>query len=283
MNVDLTLEQLYQATHYLFVAHAMTVKLGHEIDPAMKVGCMLSLSHIATYPYTCDPDDILGVVDHRRKHYLFLDVMCKGFYPGYVKRIWRDNGINLDMSEDELALIKENTSDYIAFSYYRSTVFHKDAEVRVDTGGSAGLNNPYLKETSPEPWSWPVDPKGLRFVCNDLNDRYGLPLFIVENGIGLDESPNADDKISDEFRKRYIHDHLVQVQESIEDGCEIMGYLYWGPIDIVSAGTGEMKKRYGFVYVDRDNEGKGSFRRLKKDSFDYFRQIILSNGENLDY
>ncbi len=283
VNADLTMEQLYQATHYLFVAHAKTVKLGHEIDPKMKVGCMLSLSHIATYPYTCDPDDILGVVDHRRKHYLFLDVMCKGHYPGYVKRIWRENDVHVEMNEDELETIANYTSDYIAFSYYRSTVYHKDAAIRVDTGGSAGLNNPYLKETSPEPWCWPVDPKGLRFVCNDLNDRYGLPLFIVENGIGLDEAVDENGKIQDDFRKRYIHDHLAQVQESIEDGCEIMGYLYWGPIDIVSAGTGEMRKRYGFVYVDRNNEGEGSLDRYKKDSFEYFAKVIASNGEDLTY
>ena len=209
--------------------------------------------------------------------------MCKGQYPGYVKRIWRENDVHVEMSEDDLDTIANYTSDYIAFSYYRSTVYHKDAAIRVDTGGSAGLNNPYLKETSPEPWCWPVDPKGLRFVCNDLNDRYGLPLFIVENGIGLDEAVNENGKIQDDFRKRYIHDHLVQVQESIEDGCEIMGYLYWGPIDIVSAGTGEMRKRYGFVYVDRNNDGEGSLERYKKDSFDYFAKVIASNGEDLSY
>lgn len=282
INADLTLKQLYQATHYLFVAHAKTVKLGHQIDPDMKVGCMLSLSHLATYAYTCDPDDVLGTIEHRRKHYLFLDVMCKGKYPSYVKRIWRENDIHIEMNEEDLEVLANYTSDYIAFSYYSSAVYHKDTVIQMNTGGSAGLKNPYLKEISPEPWRWPVDPKGLRFVCNDLNDRYDLPLFIVENGIGLDEELNASGIIEDEFRKHYIHDHLVQLRESIEDGCQIIGYLYWGPIDIVSAGTGEMRKRYGFVYVDRDNDGKGTLKRTKKASFDYYKQIIKSNGENLD-
>ncbi len=281
VNADLSEEMLYQAAHYLFVANAKTVALCHELDPQAKIGCMLSLSHIATYPYTCDPDDILGVVEHRRKHYFFLDVMCKGFYPGYVKRIWRDHQIEVAMSEEDLELIKKYPVDYIAFSYYRSTVYHKDAAIRVDTGGSAGLNNPYLKATSPEPWCWPVDPKGLRFVCNELNDRYHLPLFIVENGIGLDECLNEQGTVEDSFRVEYVGEHLKQLHEAIEDGCEVMGYLYWGPIDIESAGTGEMRKRYGFVYVDRHNDGSGSMKRAKKQSFEWYKEVIATNGESL--
>lgn len=280
-NADLTKADLYKAAHYIFVANAKTVKLGHEINPDFKIGCMLSLSHLATYPYSCDPKDIEAVVWHKRNHYFFLDVMCHGEYPGYAKRIMKENNIELDIKDGDLELIKNNTVDYIAFSYYRSTVLKHDAEVRGDTGGSVGCDNPYLKYSAPKPWSWPVDPDGIRIVCNDLNDRYHLPLFIVENGIGLDEHVNEDGTIDDEFRVTYVSEHLKMVKEAIKDGCDIMGYLYWGPIDIVSAGTGEMKKRYGFVYVDRFNDGTGTMERKIKKSFYWYKNVIETNGEEL--
>ena len=280
-NAGLTLQQIYQAAHYLFVANAKAVKLCREIDPGARMGCMLSLSSIATYPYSCNPDDVFGTLEHQRKQFFFMDVMCRGEYPGYVKRIWRDNGIQVKISDSDLELLRKYTNDYIAFSYYRSAVYKSDAEMRLDTGGSVGVTNPYLTACSPAPWCWPVDPKGIRYVCNILTDRYGLPLFIVENGIGLDETPDASGRIQDDFRVEYVRDHLVQVGEAIQDGCDIMGYLYWGPIDVVSAGTGEMKKRYGFVYVDRHNDGTGTLERSKKDSYEWYKKVIATNGEDL--
>ena len=280
-NAGLTLQQIYQAAHYLFVANAKAVKLCHEIDPGARMGCMLSLSSIATYPYSCNPDDVLGTLEHQRKQFFFMDVMCRGEYPGYVKRIWRDNGIQVKINDGDLELLRTYTNDYIAFSYYRSAVYKSDAEMRLDTGGSAGVTNPYLTACSPAPWSWPVDPKGIRYVCNVLTDRYNMPLFIVENGIGLDEAPDAGGRIQDDFRVEYVRDHLAQVGEAIQDGCDIMGYLYWGPIDVVSAGTGEMRKRYGFVYVDRHNDGTGTLQRSKKASYEWYKKVIATNGEDL--
>ena len=273
-NADLTDQMIYQACHHLFVANALTVKLCHEIDPEAKMGCMMALSSLATYPWDCNPDNVLGALDYQHKQMFFLDVMCKGRYPGYARRAWREQGIEVQMEPGDLELLRAHTSDYIGFSYYRSAVYKSDAALVMDTGGAAGVENPYLTGCTPEPWRWPIDPKGLRYVCNLLTDHYDLPLFIVENGIGLDEAPDADGHIQDDFRMRYVREHLEQVEEALADGCDIMGYLYWGPIDVVSAGTGEMRKRYGFVYVDRHNDGSGTLARSKKASYDWYRKVI---------
>ena len=281
-NADLTEEMIYQACHYMFVANAETVKLCHEIDPDAKMGCMLALSSIAIYPYSCNPDDVLGALEYQRKQFFFMDVMCKGFYPGYMKRYWRDNNISIKIKEGDMELIHQYTSDYIAFSYYRSAVCKSDGTMVMDTGGASGVENPYLTGTTPAPWKWPIDPKGLRYVCNILTDRYNMPLFIVENGIGLDEHKDENGEVHDRFRVTYVRDHLLQVQEALLDGCDIMGYLYWGPLDVVSAGTGEMRKRYGFVYVDRYNDGSGTLERSKKDSYEWYKHIIETNGEALE-
>lgn len=280
---DLTRQDLYQATHHMFVAHAISVKLCHEIDPQAKMGAMYSFSHLATYPLNCDPENVLGALNFTRQSYYFGDVMCRGEYPGYVKRIWKEENIDLVFEDGDLELIKNHTSDYIAFSYYRSAVYDKNIAVTVDTGGAAGVENPYLEGTSPAPWRWPIDPVGLRYICNMLTDRYQLPLMITENGIGLDEGPDENNQIIDLPRQKYLRDHVEQLEESIKDGCDVIGYLWWGPFDIVSAGTGEMKKRYGFVYIDRHNDGTGTLKRIKKQSFDYYKQIIKSNGTNLKF
>ncbi|MBO7675724.1 MAG: glycoside hydrolase family 1 protein [Atopobiaceae bacterium] len=287
VNADLTQQQLYQGWHHQFVANALAVKLAREIDPGCKMGIMLSQSGIACYPQTCNPDDVLGAQAMQRKQSFFSDVMLKGRYPGYVRRIWAENNVELEILPGDMELIASYTNDYFAFSYYRSSVFSSKAEgaqsVKDATSGATGnVSNPYLTACSPEPWCWPVDPKGLRYVCNYLQDRYDVPLFIVENGIGLDEGLDENGHIADPFRVEYVRDHLQQVREAIADGCDIMGYLYWGPIDVVSAGTGEMRKRYGFVYVDRFNDGHGTLERVKKDSYDWYAKVIASNGEDLD-
>ncbi len=275
-------EDTWQAYANILVGNAWTVKIGHEVDPSNHVGCMLTSSSIATYPFTCDPADVWGAYNIQRiSNYYFGDPFCLGIIPGYVKRLWREEGVNPILDNEELKLIKNYTVDFFSFSYYRSGTFSKEVENAYDTGGIKGKDNPYLKAVSPEPWKWPVDPEGIRYVLNVLYDRYHLPMFIVENGIGLDEHPDANGRIEDSFRKQYVHDHLVQVREALLDGVDIMGYLYWGPIDIVSAGTGEMKKRYGFVYVDRYNDGTGTLERSKKDSYDWYKKVIESNGEDL--
>ena len=278
-----TREELWTAYCHILTANAWTVRKAHEIDPDYKVGCMMSCSSVATYPYDCNPVNVMGAYQlQRTSNFYFADPMCKGIIPGYVKKMWSDDDFCSILTKEDLKLIKENTVDYFAFSYYRSGTYSCEVENAFDTGGIKGKKNPYLQKESPKPWSWPVDSAGLRYACNVLTDRYDLPLFVVENGIGLDEHTDENDTVKDPFRVEYIRDHVKQLAKAIEDGCDVMGYLYWGPIDIVSAGTGEMKKRYGFVYVDRNNDGTGSLKRTKKQSFDWYKKLIETNGEDLD-
>ncbi len=276
-------EEVWQAYMNLLVANAKTVKLGHEIDENNKIGCMMSSSAVATYPFTCDPEDVYGAYEITRfANYYFSDPFCLGVIPGYVKRLWKEKGIEPEYDEEDLKLIKEHTVDFYSFSYYLSGTYSHETDNIFDTGGVRGKKNPYLKYEAPKPWNWPVDPLGLRYVLNVLYDRYHLPLFIVENGIGLDETPDEEGNIDDPFRMVYMKEHIEQMKEAVRDGVDLMGYLYWGPIDIVSAGTGEMKKRYGFIYVDRHNDGTGTLKRSKKKSYDWYKKVIASNGEDLD-
>ena len=276
-------QEIWDGYCNLLVGSAWTVKLVHEIDEDAKVGCMLTCSSIATYPYTCNPKDVMGAYNLKRiSNYYFADPFCLGIIPGYVKRIWEEIDYKCDLTNADLKLIKDYTVDFFAFSYYRSGTYSTEVKNAFDTGGIKGKKNPYLKATTPKPWQWPIDPEGLRYVLNVLTDKYHLPLFIVENGIGLDEKPDSNGHINDEFRKEFIKEHLVQVKEAIKDGCDVMGYLYWGPIDIVSAGTGEMKKRYGFIYVDKNNDGSGTLKRSIKDSFYWYKEVISNNGRNIE-
>lgn len=279
---SLTKVEIYQAMHHLFVANAVATKRLREVDSDAQMGAMCSFSSLATYSIDCDPVNVFGALQFKRNSYLFTDVMCRGHYPGYVQRIWSEENCHPVFEKDDLELISEYTADYIAFSYYRSTVYSKDAEMRVDTGGAKGFDNPFLKEKAPKPWNWPIDPLGLRTVMNELTDRYELPLFIVENGLGIDETPDENGEIYDLERARYLQMHVREIEEAIKDGCEVIGYLWWGPIDIVSAGTGEMKKRYGFIFVDRYNDGSGTMLRSKKKSYAYYKQVIDTNGADLE-
>ena len=217
----------------------------------------------------------------RQNVFYFGDPFCLGIVPAYLKKRWTEDGVTVTFTEDELALIKEHTVDFFSFSYYRSTAYDETDEVFADTGGMIGKDNPFLKDAAPKPWGWPVDPDGLRYTLNVLYDRYHLPLLIVENGIGLDENLNENGTIEDDFRIHYIEEHIKNVGLAMEDGVDCRGYLYWGPIDVVSAGTGEMKKRYGFVYVDRFNDGHGTLERAKKKSYNRYKEIVESNGEAL--
>lgn len=274
---SITEKEKWQAYYNICVANAWTVKLCREIDPEAKVGCMLTCSSVATYPYDCQPDNVFGAYDAvRMSNFYFGDVFCLGEIPGYVKRVWREHDCTPVMNDDEIQLMKENTVAFFSLSYYRSSTFDHQAALGTDTGGLIGKPNPYLKATA---WGWPIDEKGMRYILNVLYDRYHLPLFIVENGIGLDEHLDANGEIDDPERMSYIESHLKYVHEAILDGVDVMGYLYWGPIDVVSAGTGEMKKRYGFVYVDRFNDGTGTLERKIKNSYYRYKEIIETNGE----
>ena len=269
-------QAVYQAIHHMFVANALAVKLCHEIIPDAKIGCMLSLSN--TYPHTCKPEDVFETMELRRRSLLFGDVMIRGYYPNYMSRIWAEENVQVQMEPGDEELLRKHTVDYLGFSYYRTSTHEFGQPFSGDTGGDQGTPNPYLETT---PWGWQIDPLGLRYTLNELYDRYQIPLFVVENGLGQVDTPDENGQIHDDYRIDYLRRHLQAVKEAIADGVEIMGYTYWGPIDSVSAGTGEMKKRYGFIYVDRDNDGNGTLERRKKDSFAYYANVIRTNGEEL--
>lgn len=267
----------YQAAHYQLLASAGAVKIGKEINPVFQFGCMLAAGQV--YPNTCNPLDILESQKRNREHYFFIDVQARGAYPSYSKRLFQENGISLDITEEDKKLLAENTVDYISFSYYSSRLTSADKELmKKATAGNAfaTLKNPYLKESE---WGWTIDPVGLRITMNELYDRYQKPLFIVENGLGAFDRLEEGGQIEDTYRIDYLQQHMDQMKEAVIDGVELLGYLAWGCIDLVSASTGEMSKRYGFIYVDRADDGSGSLKRYKKKSFNWYKETIKQNSE----
>ena len=269
-------QRIYQAAHHQFVASALAVKACHEIIPDAKIGMMLAGQ--LSYPYSCNPDDVFANLKQSRQSLFFSDVMMRGVYPAYTTRMFEELNVQLEMKEGDLDIIKNNTSDYLALSYYMSSVVMSDTSQLKKIGNmSIGVSNPYLQTSE---WGWQIDSKGLRIYLNQLYDRYQKPLFIVENGLGaIDILEN--ETVHDTYRIDYIRKHIEQMKEAIQDGVELMGYLPWGCIDLVSCSTGEMKKRYGFIYVDIDNEGQGSCKRYKKESFEWYQKVIASNGEEI--
>lgn len=268
----------YQAIHHLMVAASLAVKMGHEIDPKFEIGCMMALSGI--YPLTCHPEDVMGTLQFRRRALLFSDVMMNGYYPSYTKSIFDEYGFELQKEPGDDEILRQYPSDFLSFSYYRTTTFDRNAESTTTTGGQQGSSNPYLKET---PWGWPVDPVGFRYVLNELWDRYQKPLFCVENGMGNQDTVGADGTIADEYRIGFLSEHIAEMKKAVTiDGVDLMGYTMWGCTDLVSAGTGEMRKRYGFIHVDMDDTGNGSLKRSRKNSFYWYKNVIESNGENLN-
>ena len=271
---------LYQAIHHQFIASALVTKLGHDINPDFKIGCMIASA--VNYPLTPDPADALETQRKERENFFFGDVHVRGKYPRYMQRYFEENNIHIEFAEGDEAILK-NTVDFVSFSYYMSYCATADEEKNAQAKGNimSGVKNPYLKESD---FGWQIDPIGLRYVLNQFYDRYELPLFIVENGLGnIDELVEIDGQLTvqDDYRIDYLKQHLQQVSEAIKDGCEVMGYTAWGPIDLVSNSKSEMAKRYGFIYVDRHNDCTGSFKRYKKKSFDWYKQVIVSNGETL--
>ena len=270
---------LYQAAHHQLVASAKAVKACHEIIPGAQIGCMLAAG--MTYAYTSNPEDVWKAMDRDRESFFFIDVQSRGVYPGYASRFFEDNSLDIKMEDGDEALLKENTVDYIGFSYYSSRCTSTDPEIlKQQTSGNVfgSIKNPYARVSE---WGWTIDPKGFRITANQLWDRYQKPLFVVENGLGAVDQPDENGNIDDDYRIEYLSEHLNAMSEAIKDGVEIIGYTSWGPIDIVSASTGEMKKRYGYIYVDRDNKGNGTLDRSKKKSFDWYKEVIETNGERL--
>lgn len=274
---DSSRQQIYQAIHHQLVASAKAVKACHDIIPDAKIGNML-LGGIL-YPLTCKPADVMKCLMQNREWQFFGDVQVRGAYPSYMGRTLKDLGITLDISEEDLHALKE-TVDFVSFSYYMSGCSSADEnEIAKARGNILDLiPNPYLQSSE---WGWQIDPEGLRYLLNVLYDRYQKPLFIVENGLGAKDKLEADGSINDDYRIQYLNDHLVQVAEALEDGVEVLGYTSWGPIDLVSASKAEMSKRYGFIYVDRDDKGCGSLERRRKKSFYWYTDIIKSKGEQL--
>lgn len=270
---------MYQAAHYELVASAKAIEIGHKINPDFEIGCMIAM--VPIYPYSCSPSDMMAATVAMQRRYWFTDVHCKGRYPSYMKTYFDRKQFGLDITEEDEVQLTKGTVDYIGFSYYMSfAIKDHDKGPAYDYDEANDLvENPYVKASD---WGWQIDPTGLRYAMNWFNDRYELPLFIVENGFGAIDEIDADGEIHDEYRIDYLREHIEAMQEAvIYDGIDLMGYTPWGFIDLVSAGTGEMKKRYGFIYVDKDNDGEGTLNRSKKDSFYWFQKVIASNGEAL--
>lgn len=277
--MDPSPQNIAQGAHNQFVASALTVKAGHEIDPNNKVGQMLAFS--AEYPYTCDPADQLKVMEDMHKTLFYSDVQTGGRYPEYKLEEYKREGIKLDDKPEDYELIKDYSADFLSFSCYSSSVQTTHKEDIPEGRGNfvMGIKNPYLKESE---WGWATDPDVLRIALNTLWDRYHKPLWIVENGLGAVDKVTEDGKIHDDYRIDYLQKNLKSMRDAVEiDGVDLMGYEMWGCIDLVSAGTGQMSKRYGFVYVDRDDQGNGTMKRTPKDSFYWYKKVIASNGDDL--
>lgn len=267
-------QKLYQAIHHELVASARATRVAHEIDPDNKVGCMIIA--VPRYPLTPNPADAMAALIAAHDDYAFGDVHVRGEYPGYFKRKLRDLGVELDITDADREDLK-HTVDFVSFSYYMSVCESATEKSGGEGNIIGGIPNPTLKASE---WGWQIDPVGLRYILNEYWDRWQKPLFIVENGLGAkDELVNGT--VEDDYRIDYLNDHLVQVGEAIEDGVELLGYTTWGCIDVVSASTAQMSKRYGFIYVDRNDDGTGTLTRYKKKSFDWYKQVIATNGESL--
>lgn len=269
----------FQGLHHQFIASALAVKMAHEIDPNYQVGCMQIMA--TSYGLTCNPND---QIENQQKNHLMnwfcSDVQCRGKYPNYIKRYFKENNIEIKMEEGDEEILATGPVDFYTCSYYMSNCQTAD---KTKEGGKGnilgGVPNPYLKASD---WGWQIDPDGLRYTLNLLHDRYPhTPLMIVENGFGAFDTVEEDGSIHDDYRIDYFKGHIHAMKESIEDGVPLIGYTTWGPIDLVSAGTGQYAKRYGFIYVDRHDDGTGDFSRSKKDSFYWYKKVCESNGEEI--
>ncbi len=276
------MQNIYQAWHNQFVAGAKAVQIGHQLDPALKVGCMLL--YATTYSYNANPVNQLATLKQNQAFNEFCgDVQVRGAYPSYTESLLQQYGFSfndLDTTADELALLKANPVDYIGFSYYMSATVDVTGETQDKASGNliGGVKNPYLKASD---WGWQIDPTGLRIALNEMYQRYQKPLFVVENGLGAKDEISADHQVNDDYRIDYLRKHIEAMAGAVDDGVDLMGYTPWGCIDLVSASTGQMSKRYGFIYVDLDDNGQGTLNRYPKKSFSWYQQVIQSNGAKL--
>ena len=271
---------IFQAMHHQFVASALATKICHEIISDSMVGCMLT--KLTYYPYSCKPEDVLQAQQDMRGTYCYSDTQVFGEYPAYLLAKFKNEGVEIVKEPGDDEVMKKYPVDFVSFSYYMSSCSAASSEGLDTAVGNTvtAVKNPYLPSSE---WGWQIDAKGLRYILNRFYERYEIPLFIVENGLGYDDQVDENGYVEDDYRITYLKEHIKEMKSAIlEDGVDVIGYTPWGCIDLVSAGTGEMKKRYGFIYVDRDNEGNGTLERSKKDSFEWYKKVIASNGENLD-
>ncbi|WOF23586.1 glycoside hydrolase family 1 protein [Microbacterium betulae] len=271
-------QRAYQALHHQFVASALVTRRAREIDPEARIGCMLA--RMLHYPATSDPADVQQAQHDNDMNLAHSDVQVRGAYPGIIRRHWREHGIEVRMEPEDERILAENTVDFLSFSYYMTLVSAVDPSKYGATGGNlfSTIKNEHL-ETSE--WGWHLDPIGLRIALTDLWTRYQVPLFIVENGLGASDRVEPDGSVRDDYRIDYLRRHLQQAAEAVADGVDLMGYTVWGGIDIVSASTSQMTKRYGLVHVDLDDEGRGTGDRTPKASFDWYREVIATDGASL--
>ena len=272
-------QAMYQVLHHQFVASAKVVRLGHEINPELQIGCMIAM--VPLYPWSCHPDDVMLAQEAMRERYLFGDVHMRGYYPSYILNEWARKGYHIEMQSDDQQILQEGCADYIGLSYYMSNAVQANAEGSGSavSGFEGSVPNPHVKASD---WGWQIDPVGLRYSLAALYERYQKPLFIVENGFGAIDKPEADGQINDDYRIAYLKAHIEQMKLAVfYDGVELMGYTPWGCIDCVSFTTGQYSKRYGFIHVDKNDDGSGTLKRSKKKSFGWYQQVIASHGEKL--
>lgn len=275
---DVPFEQaVYQAMHHQMVASALAVKIGHEVDPQNFIGCMLT--KLEFYPFTCKPEDFLAAQKRTRSVYRYADIQAFGEYPLFLRKEMERKGIQLHTEPQDAQILKEGTVDFVSFSYYMTSCMAGNTEGLDMAPGNTvnGVKNPYLPSSE---WGWQTDPSGLRASLVELYDRYRKPLFVAENGLGARDKIAEDGKIHDGYRAQYLKEHVMAMSDAInEDGVDLFGYTWWGCIDLVSESTREMSKRYGFIYVDLDDYGNGTYERMRKDSFYYYQKVIAANGD----
>ena len=268
----------YQALHHQFVAAALVTRMCHEMIPGSKMGCMLT--KLMTYPRTCMPEDVAATQKKNMDNHFYSDVMVFGEYPRIKMTELKQKGYFPQMQPEDLEILKNGTVDFVSFSYYMSMTESVDPNAERTPGNTVlGVRNPYLASSD---WGWQIDPVGLRISMIELYDRYKKPLFIVENGLGAKDTLTEDGQIHDRYRMEYFKKHFIEMEKAIEEGVELMGYTSWAPIDLISASTSQISKRYGFIYVDQDDLGAGSRKRIKKDSFFWYQKVIATNGADME-
>lgn len=274
-------QRTFEELHNQFIASAKAIRLAHEINPKNKIGCMIC--GLFTYPRTCNPEDILANQKYEEDNlFYYADVIIRGHYPSYAKRVWQEYRVDLQITEEDKKILASGKADFLPFSYYFTNCISEDASQKSTLTGitsNTSNKNPYLEETQ---WGWQIDPKGLKYALEMFSDRYdNFPLLIIENGIGAIDKLEDDHTIHDQYRIDYHREHIKALKEAVDDGVNLLGYTMWSCIDLVSAGTGELRKRYGFIYVDIDDQGQGTFNRYKKDSFYWYKDVIANNGDNI--